>query len=218
MTPERIRSNFNALLDEGEAVLRTKKTGDYYIEVDVQASRKWVTSVTALIRSVFGENGSHYKTAINLQEKIAVWKHQLAQEMFGVLKSAAEAWDRGYVFEIKELAEAEVEASLMDQAEELLSKGYHQPAAVLAGSVLEQHLRSMCARHGVATHNENGNPLTLQPLNAALYKADAYDGNTQKHILALGAIRNSAAHEANATPEEAKRIVSEVPGLCGRLR
>lgn len=43
--------------------------------------------------------------------------------------------DNGYVFELRQLAEAEVEASLTDQAEELLSKGYHRAAAVLAGAV-----------------------------------------------------------------------------------
>ncbi|WP_437828160.1 hypothetical protein [Sorangium sp. So ce1153] len=98
-------------------VLETKRNGDFSTQVDGRASRKWVTSTTALLRSVFGENGSHYEAAMTLQGKISVWKHQLAIEMYGVLQSAEEAWDRGYVFEVKELAEAEVEASLMDRGE-----------------------------------------------------------------------------------------------------
>lgn len=218
MKPERIKENFAALIAEGNAVLGTKRRDQYETYVDEQANRKWTTSVIAMIRSVFGEGSSHHTIAKELPSKRAAWDYDLANQMFGVLGSAAEAWDRGYVFEMKELAEAEVEASLMGQAEELLAKNYYQPAAVLAGAVLEQHLRSMCPRHGVATHNANGKPLTLEPLNLALGKAGAYDMNTQKFITSMGAIRNSAAHEANATPEEARRIVMEVPGLCSRLR
>lgn len=218
MTPERIKSNFQALLEEGKFVLSTRHAGAFHPQVDGQASRKWATSALALICSVFGEKSTHYTTATMLQSNIAVWKHQFANEMYGILSSAAEAWERGYVFELKQLAAAEVEASLMDQAEELLAKNYYQPAAVLAGAVLEQHLRSMCPSYGVNTRSPNGNPLALEGLNVELRKAGAYDTNTQKQITALGAVRNSAAHTASATPDEARRIVQEVPGLCGRLR
>ncbi|WP_437905173.1 hypothetical protein WME95_43845 [Sorangium sp. So ce327] len=218
MKPEKIKDNFDSLIREGKAVLGTKRGESAYPEVDARASRKWITSVLALTRSVFGESSAHYVMATELERKQPAFKYSLVDEMFGVLGSAADAWERGYVFEMKHLVEAEVEASLMDQAEELLDKRYYQPAAVLAGSVLEQHLRSMCSSHGVDTHGPNGKPLTLEPLNLALCKAGAYDTNTQKHITSLGGIRNSAAHDAKATAEEARRIVQEVPGLCGRLR
>lgn len=218
MKLERIEKNFTLLLSEGNAVLGTKHGDRHEPEVDAQANRKWITSALAMLRSVFGEKSPHFAAAKELESKRAAWDHSLANEMYGVLSSAFDAWDRGYVFDIKQLAEAEVEASLMDQAEELLSKNYYQPAAVLAGSVLEQHLRSMCPSHDVDPIGANGKPLTLEPLNGALRKVDAYDANTQKLITSLGGIRNSAAHTGTATPDEARRIVQEVPGLCSRLR
>ena len=66
------------------------------------------------------------------------------------VKVALEDLKGGYIFEAKTLLEAEVFSNLLEQAVELQRAGYQDAAAALAGGVLEKHLRSMCARRGIA--------------------------------------------------------------------
>ncbi|MGK3986912.1 hypothetical protein WME99_27940 [Sorangium sp. So ce136] len=95
MKPERIKENFAALVSEGRAVLGTKETDEYDDpQVDEQANRKWITSVLAMLRSVFGETSAHYTIAKELPSNRAAWNYGLANEMFGVLRSAVDAWER----------------------------------------------------------------------------------------------------------------------------
>ena len=49
----------------------------------------------------------------------------------------------------KELVHSDLFADMLEAAEYLLGEGYKDPAAVMAGGVLEQRLRELCRKHGV---------------------------------------------------------------------
>ncbi len=72
----------------------------------------------------------------------------------------------------------------------MLSNGYKDAAAVLAGTVLESTLRKMCDKRGLSYSSND----TMQPLNVKLAKDGAYGSMTQKMITTWGDLRNSAAH------------------------
>jgi len=55
----------------------------------------------------------------------------------------------GYMQSIVELIHAEVFADFLEMADHLVGQGYKDPAAVLAGSVLEEHLRKLCIKNGI---------------------------------------------------------------------
>ena len=60
-----------------------------------------------------------------------------------------------------------------------------QPAAVIAGGVLEEHVRKLCDANGInATMPATGKPLKLDVLNAEIAKADVYSKNEQKQVTA----------------------------------
>lgn len=61
---------------------------------------------------------------------------------------------------------------------------------MLAGGVLEQHLRKLCDKHGVAL---SAKP-KLETMNTGLAKAGVYGKNEQKQVTAWAGIRNDAAH------------------------
>jgi hypothetical protein len=82
-----------------------------------------------------------------------------------------EDFERGYLFNVRRLVESEVFADFLDQASELLRAGYHGPAALVAGCVLEDGLRRICARHGLAL---SAHP-KLDAMNADLAKAGVYN-------------------------------------------
>ena len=56
----------------------------------------------------------------------------------------------GWLLDIKGLISAEIFSDFLDMAEHLLVENYKDPAAVVIGSVLEEHLRNLCIKNGVA--------------------------------------------------------------------
>jgi hypothetical protein len=63
--------------------------------------------------------------------------------------AAQEDYEKGALFEVKSVIEAELFDDFLEQAEHLLQSGYFQPAAVIAGCVLEDGLRKLCEKHQI---------------------------------------------------------------------
>ncbi len=79
-------------------------------------------------------------------------------------------------------------------AEHLLSGGYKDAAAVMIGAVLEDSLRKLADKNRISTVNANGRPLTIDPLNVNLARANVYGPLVQKQVTTWADLRNSAAH------------------------
>ena len=67
----------------------------------------------------------------------------------GVLKALKEDVNEGWLQTVEELVHADTFSDLLEQARELNSKGYKDAAAVIAGTVLESHLRLLCEAKSV---------------------------------------------------------------------
>jgi hypothetical protein len=102
--------------------------------------------------------------------------------------------DNGYLKTFAELIHADVFADLLEMASELQVKGYKDAAAVIAGSVLEEHLRKLAIGSGVAATQAGGAPLKASTINASLTKAEVYNKLEEKAVTAWLGVRNSAAH------------------------
>lgn len=116
--------------------------------------------------------------------------YQNFEKLIGILRAAKEDYENGYLFNTRTLIEAEVFDDFLEQAEELLKKGYYQPAAVIAGCVLEDGLRKLCDRNSIVLPAK----ATIDPMNVELAKAGIYNKLVQKKITALADLRNKAAH------------------------
>ncbi len=75
----------------------------------------------------------------------------------------------------------------------LLDEGYKDPAAVLIGGVLEEHLRKLCIKYGISIE-ENYKPKKADKINSDLSKEKVYSKLDQKSITAWLDLRNKAAH------------------------
>jgi len=91
------------------------------------------------------------------------------------------------------LVRSETFSDLLAMAEYLLSQGYKDPAAVIAGGVLEEQLRKMAPRFGVSV-KDGQDWRRSQQLNQDLCGAGAYLSNDQKSVTAWLDLRNDAAH------------------------
>jgi hypothetical protein len=114
--------------------------------------------------------------------------------LINVLKALREDYAKDRVDTFVELVRAEFMDDLLSQATYLLGEGYKQAAAVMAGGVLEQHLRLLCVKHKLVLIAKP----KLDTMNADLAKISVYDKNEQKFVTAWAAIRNSAAHNQDA--------------------
>jgi hypothetical protein len=192
---EKIVSRIDGLIQTGLRVLQTRSnTNDAghsflgELAVNSELSSQWVTSCLNILDRIFGKESDHYARFKEQAEDFEI--HSCVMKALGVLKAAKDDYENGYLFDTRQLIQAEVFDTFLDQAEYLCTNGYHAPAAVVGGSVLENGLRELCIRLGL--------PLAPTPkldtMNADLAKAGAYNLLTQKQITALADLRNKAAH------------------------
>ncbi len=111
----------------------------------------------------------------------------------GILTSLKIAYESGYLTSITELIHADLFSDFIDMAEYLLSEGYKDPAAVIIGSVLEEHLRKLNDKNGIAVESF-GRPKKVDLLNSELAAKTVYSKLDQKSITSWLDLRNKAAH------------------------
>ncbi len=190
---QRILQRMDELMKVGEKVLSTKReppsnTFGLSASVNSQDAHQWFTSVQNLLVRVFGIDSEHYKNFSDKNKK-GLKYHQVYCAQ-GVLKAAKDDYENEQLFELKKIIEADLFDDFLEQATSLLEAGYYQPSAVIAGSVLEDGLRKLCANNQIVL---SAKP-KLDFMNAQLAKAGLYNKFTQKRITAIADIRNNAAH------------------------
>ncbi|HYQ46208.1 MAG TPA: hypothetical protein VER11_29765 [Polyangiaceae bacterium] len=222
MSSRDVGAKIEKLLTQGEAVLRTRKhqqgvMGGSEERVDRNLFGVWAPNVGALVRSVLGESSEHYQRIKN--ELRTTWPSS-TEVIIAVLRSMLDAVNEGYVFDFRGLVRADVESDLISQASDLLDAGHDRAACVIAGSVLEAHLRDIAASWGVIVTNAAGKHLTLGPLAIELKKVGAFDGIMQKKVDYLAGLRNEAAHgnPFENRAEDVRRMIADVLDVCDRVK
>ena len=193
---DKLKARMENLITQGELLLKTQKSGSdsWGASVEVSQAIQWTASVHQVVKLSLSGDSTHFKRL----EALTLNRHEsdyaAAEGALAILRASLDDFSGGYI-SLHRLVEAEVYDSLLEQSEELLSKGYKDAAAVLIGGVLEEHLRSMCSARGISTARSKGGRKTIDnTLNADLAKAGAYNKLKQKQITAWADLRNNAAH------------------------
>jgi hypothetical protein len=118
----------------------------------------------------------------------------VAQDLAGVASGLRDDLAAGYAQDVAELIHAEVFSDFMGMAHELQTSGYKDAAAVIVGSVLEDHLRKLAGKARLTVEKRDGSPKKADALNAELTAAGVYNGLEQKSVTAWLDLRNKAAH------------------------
>ncbi len=111
----------------------------------------------------------------------------------GVLRALRRDYAEGYLNTIQGLIRAELFADFIEMAEHLLDQSYKDPAAVLVGGVLEEHLRALCPTRSIPVL-VSGRPKKADAMNAELRASGVYNKLDQKNVTAWLDLRNKAAH------------------------
>lgn len=110
------------------------------------------------------------------------------------LTALREEYANGFRQSLPELIHGEVFGDFLDMADHLHTQGYIVAAAVIAGTVLEEHVRKLAAKCNLSLTDPNGKTKKVETLNQELAKAGTYKGSVQKQITAWYGLRNEAAH------------------------
>lgn len=114
--------------------------------------------------------------------------------LIGILVALRADYEAGYLESIHELIHADIFTDFLEMADYLLEEGYKDPAAVLAGGVLEEHLRKLCQKNNIPTQKDESRPKKADKLNAELADAEVYSKLDQKSVTSWLDLRNKAAH------------------------
>ncbi|MBS2021550.1 MAG: hypothetical protein JST92_04020 [Deltaproteobacteria bacterium] len=165
----------------------------YVLKSDEDLARAITVLRSAL--SKYAPKGSPYHSqAQAVVDKSGISNDHSRKQLLGMLKALLFEYESGSLSSIEEIVHADVFSDFLEMSRHLLEKGFKDPAAVLAGGVLEQHLRKLAQKHGVDLRGEDDKPRKAQAINDDLAKAGAYGGDVQKEVTARLALRNQAAH------------------------
>ncbi len=153
----------------------------------ITLATQWGANCVTLIGRVFGTDSQYFDWFSHKGRSI---DYVDVATSVAMLKAAKDDYTLGMLFDARAVIQAEVFDDFLEQAEHLLQQGYYQPAAVVAGAVLEDGLRKLCSRKAIALPDAP----KLDRMNADLAKAGVYNRLWQKNITALADLRNKAAH------------------------
>lgn len=189
-TEEVISKRFEELLAMGERLLQTRYRPDRYSPdcVNNADCEQWVTASLAFIQRFMTKESEYYERFSEAIDRGPLFYH--IEKAVSVLRAAKSDFDGGFLFDTRRRIQAEVFDDFLEQAESLLIDGYFQVAAVIAGAVLEDGLRKLCANRSITLPPRP----KLDSMNVELAKAGVYDKLVQKQVTWLADLRNKAAH------------------------
>jgi hypothetical protein len=193
---QQLLERIDELWGEGELLFRSALHSEDGGWCDIALWNKWHTKTTSFLERMVGVESAYYR---HFAEKSTNPEVHRVRAGLGILSALRDDVAGGHFARFREIVHSDLFSDFLEMAEYLLSEdhGYKDPAAVLAGGVLEEHLRLLCAKHGVAAEwqsSKGAQPRKADQMNNDLAAAGVYGKNQQKIITGWLGIRNSAAH------------------------
>ena len=207
----------SSIIKEYEAGLAESRHDDASDVYSLTQITDLQTRCIAAIQRASGSDSIYVRRASEIsKQKTHLYKHVALQ--IGVLKALLSDIKSGYLISIEELIHGNLFSDFLDMSRHLLTNGYKDAAAVLAGSTLESHLKNLCKKHQVRVTRPNGRSKSLDLLNADLEKGGVYTKLDQKNVTAWIALRNNAAHGkySEYTKSQVQLLISSIQDFITR--
>jgi hypothetical protein len=135
----------------------------------------------------------------------AIWKFL---QQFKILESVQSRFE-STLFDIKQLAQADIFDSEIDAAKELLENGFKRAAGAVVGVILERHLAQVCNNHKLSIEKKNPG---IADFNDLLKNSNTIEVVNWRFIQHLGDLRNLCDHnkEREPTTEEVQELIDGV--------
>lgn len=182
------------LIELAREVMKTRYSSDGYIAADsvqTEIFSELRSSSLSFIRGLYNENHPFYT---DFDRKVHIGHAYEIEVALGILNSVKTEIQNGWIVSLKGLVSAEIFTDFIEMSEYLLEEGYKDPAAVIIGGVLEEHLRQLCIINGIEILNSNGKYKKAELLNSELSAKLIYNKLDQKTVTSWLDLRNKAAH------------------------
>lgn len=208
MTPnikQRYLQHIDRLISEGQSATRMTFKDEWGNgHVDLEAFSKWRTSCNNLVHQI-GASANSWSEGFPMNTPNRCVD---ASVMFGRLRALKEAVEHDLLTRVVDIVSADAFGSLLEQADELLSKGYVVAAGVLGRAVMEEHLRKLCNHHRCLPVT---NRPTINDLNQSLYKVGQIDKLGMQTVTAMATIGNDCAHNTiQHMPQDVRKFLNDV--------
>jgi len=191
MKIEKIKDRINELIVLADKVIQSTNHNNY---VDNELFNEFRTTSLSFLRNLFGEKHPYFK---EFDSNVSGSYSPYSYEGRGILRAVKKEIDGGWIFTLKGIISAEIFSDFLEMAEYLLNEGFKDPAAVMIGSVLEEHLRQLCKKQSIDVEKiKDGKaiPKKADLLNSELASVQIYNKLDQKSITSWLDLRNKAAH------------------------
>ena len=192
---EDYKTRINELISLADKTIASKymtQFGDTY--TNTETFNTFRSASLSFLQNVYGVEHSFYKEFTTRCKDVNPWD---SDEGKGILLSVKHELDNGWLFTVKSLVSSEIFSDFLEMANYLLVEKYKDPAAVMIGSVLEEHLRQLCLKNNIpveVTKNSQSVFKKADQLNSDLAGANIYNKLEQKSVTAWLDLRNKAAH------------------------
>jgi hypothetical protein len=197
--------------------IKKRKKFDNWSNIEDDEVSEFLAATVAAIHRTSGASSQFAKQADEIIKQYpGGFRSQAVPHIGGILKSLRHAVASGYLASVQELIHADVFSDFLEMAEHLLGEGYKDPAAVLTGGVLEEHLRKLCSKNGLSTDYKDSKgvskPKKAESMNTELAGQSVYSKLDQKNVTAWLALRNKAAHGqySEYTQEQVELLLQNV--------
>jgi len=196
-TIKNLSDRLNQIIDLANRTLQTRQDsfGEFSrTTVNSELFREFRTSSLSFILNLYGEKHPYFN---DFNQIVLTSSPSDTERGRGILKSIKSEIDGGWIFTFKGLVSAEIFSDFLEMAEHLLREGYKDAAAVMIGSVLEEHLRQLCIKNGIPIEEIKAGksiPKKADLLNSELANGSVYNKLDQKNVTAWLDLRNKAAH------------------------
>jgi hypothetical protein len=195
MQTKELLERIDLAIAHGIVALTTRKPGAMGSElVETGKFVGFRTIALSIISEIVGENNTYYKEFDRHVNDINIYK---IESGINILQNLRIEIERGWLIKIKQLVTAEIFSDFLEMSKYLLDAKYKDPAAVMIGSVLEEHLRQLCTVKSIDITVVKGSdvvPKKADLMNSDLCKANVYGNLEQKNVTAWLDLRNKAAH------------------------
>jgi len=208
------------LIQLGRKVLSTTYSGAGTHWVNPGMFQQFRAASLSFIENIYGNASTYFR---EFEASVDRRQPTYIEAGIGILKAIKSELEGGWLFKTQNLLRAEIFSDFLEMSEYLLEQGYKDAAAVIMGSVLEEHIKQLCEKYDIKTteeKNEKAIQIKTDRLNADLYKGKAYDKLDNKNITAHLNLRNEAAHGDydKYNEEQVKNMLSSIRELVARTR
>lgn len=133
-------------------------------------------------------------------------------KLTAVLRAMKTDLEAGYLARLEERIRQDVFEDFLAMAERMNASMHPAPAAVLAGAVLEDHVRKLAAKASLPTVSDKGKAITFEQLSIDLVRAQVFPESQRKVLVAWYGQRTEGAHGHfdRVIREDVPRIISGV--------